>query len=301
MTSRSKFRILFAEDLPSDSELAVMELRKEGLVFDYIVVDTKSDFIRSLNEFRPDIIISDYLMPSYNGLQALSDAKEFDPLIPFILYTGSVNEEIAVQCMKAGADDYIIKEHMTRLPFAVKEALEQYRIQIEKRAATLLLQESEEKIQSIFSAAPIGIGLSVNRVMIEINDSFSSITGYARRELIGKSSEFLYLSKEEFELVGREYFRQIKEHGSGSVETRLRCKDGKIIDVFLSFAPLDNTDLSRGITFTILDISRRKKAESELISSFSLLNASLESTADGILIADGKGGIVKWNQKFAVM
>ncbi|HAM11566.1 MAG: hypothetical protein A2X05_10970 [Bacteroidetes bacterium GWE2_41_25] len=122
----SILRILFVEDLSSDVELEVMELRKENIVFEHITVFTGEDLLKTLAEFKPDLIISDYMMPSFNGLQTLKIVKEFNSDIPFILCTGSVNEEIAVQCIKSGADDYVIKEHMTRLPFTVREALEQY-------------------------------------------------------------------------------------------------------------------------------------------------------------------------------
>jgi PAS domain S-box-containing protein len=417
----SHFKILFVEDLPNDAELAVIELKKGGLRFEHTRVDTQSEFIKNLDYFKPDIVISDYHMPTYNGLQALKDTREFDPLLPFILFTGSVNEEIAVKCMKAGATDYVIKGHITRLPFAVTEALEQYKILTEKRTADLLLKESEEKIQSIFRAAPIGIGLVADRILLEVNGTFCKMTGYSRKELIGKHAEMLYPSKEISDYVGREKYRQILEKGTGFVETLFKCKDGSIINVKMSSTPLDKNDLSKGVTFTVLDITERIKAEKalhlseeifrhfmenspvyvffkdarirslrlsrnfekmigrpmrELLgksmdelfpsdlakkmvaddlrildegklieieeelngriyntikfpisidgkpvylagftiditdqkhdsealkTSLSLLNASLESTADGILIADGKGNIIKWNQKFAEM
>jgi PAS domain S-box-containing protein len=301
MSMNTKLRILFIEDLPSDVDLAVLELRRERLRFDYETVCTREDLLNMLVSFRPDLIISDYMMPSYDGMQALLDVTEFDKEIPFILCTGSINEETAVRCIKAGAFDYVIKEHMTRLPFAVKEALEQVRMKREKRASDLLLTESEEKIQSIFRAAPVGIGLVVKRVFIEVNDIFCKMTGYSRNELIGYSSEMIYPSKEEYELVGTEKYKQISSYGTGSVETKFKRKDGEIINILMSSAPLDNNDLLKGVTFTALDITSMKQNEDELKASLSLLNASLESTADGILIADGKGGIIKWNQKFAEM
>ena len=294
-------RILFVEDLPSDAELAVMELKKGGLRFEHTRVDTKSGFIRALKDFSPDIVISDYHMPSYNGLQTLKDTREFDPLLPFILFTGSVNEEVAVKCMKAGASDYVIKEHITRLPFAVKEALEQHRILTEKRTADLMLKESEEKIQSIFRAAPVGIGLVADRILIEVNDTLCKMVGYSRQELIGKHANMLYPSKEISDWVGINKYKQIVEKGTGSVETLFKCKDGNIINIKLSSTALDKNDLSKGITFTVLDITERIKAVETLKTSLSLLNASLESTVDGILITDGKGSIIKWNRKFAEM
>ena len=96
-----------------------------------------------MNVFQPDLIISDYSLPSFDGMQALKITKEFYPTVPFILYTGSMNEETAVTCIKAGAWDYIIKEHSVRLPFAVKEA-------IEKKAKLKIIKQSEEKYQSNF-------------------------------------------------------------------------------------------------------------------------------------------------------
>jgi PAS domain S-box-containing protein len=301
MTSINLLKILFIEDLTSDVDLAVLELRKENLRFEYTTVCTRVDLIKSLRQFKPDLIISDYSMPAFNGLKALKLVKEFDPEVPFILYTGSINEETAVECLKAGAQDYVIKEHMTRLPFAVNEVLEQVRIQKEKRASELLLKDSEEKLQSIFAVAPVGIGMVVNRIIMEVNDTFCNLIGYNRSELIGRSSEIFYPSKEEYEFVGIEKYRQIAEKGNGSVETKFKCKNGKILNVILSSAPLDKSDLSKGVTFTVLDITEKEKEKQELKSSYSILNASLESTADGILIVDGKGGIIKWNNKFAKM
>ncbi len=296
MTHKNLLKILFVEDLPSDVDLAVLELRKEGLRFEHIRVDTGDEFIQSLNLFVPNIIISDYMMPSYNGMQALKDAHEYDPLIPFILCTGSMNEETAVECLKAGATDYIIKEHITRLPFAVKEALDQYRIKIEKRAAELLLKENEEKLQSIFSASPVGIGLFVDRVFMEVNDTFCKMTGYSRKELIGKNSEMVYASGENYENKGIEKYRQIAQKGTGSVETRFKCKDGRILNIFLSSTPLDKDDQTKGVTFTVMDITERKRAEEALVESETKYRQLVTQSPDGIFIADLSGKFLSVNR-----
>jgi PAS domain S-box-containing protein len=265
MSPENPLRILFIEDLPSDVDLAVLELRKEKLIFEYTTVCTRMDLIKALKKFRPELIISDYMMPAFNGLQALKEVKEFDPEIPFILCTGSINEETAVECIKAGAENYVIKEHMIRLPFAVKEALEQHRILIEKKAAELLFKENEEKLQSIFRVAPVGIGLVVDRVFMEVNDTFCKMTGYTTKELIGKNAEMIYATNEENERVGIEKYRQIIDKGTGSVETRFKCKDGKILNIFLSSTTLDKNDPAKGITFTVMDITERKRAEEALL------------------------------------
>lgn len=169
--------------------------------------------------------------------------------------------------MKAGATDYVIKEHMTRLPFAVKEAL----------------------IQSIFSATPAGIGLVVDRNYIEVNDTFCRMTGYSRNEIIGKSSVMMYPTKEEFNIVGFDKYSQIENKGIGSVETRLKCKDGTIINVISTSTPLDPKDLTKGVTFTVLDITERKKAEEALAESQQLFETLAKTSPVGIFRTDLEG------------
>jgi len=143
-------KILFAEDVPTDVEIAKRKLKKEGLDFIYRLVDTEKDFRRELKEFDPDVIISDYSMPSFDGMTALKIVRSADKFYPFIIFTGSMNEETAVACMKAGANDYVIKEQITRLPFAVIEAINKSRALIEKRKMEESLKESEEKFRNLF-------------------------------------------------------------------------------------------------------------------------------------------------------
>ena len=282
MNQTKLFKILFIEDIPSDVDLAVRELRKANFQFEFSTVSTKTDLQKSLVDFKPDLIISDYMMPSFNGIQALNVSKEFDDDLPFILCTGSINEEVAVDCIKAGAIDYVTKQNMTRLPLAVKDALKKVRINKEKKAYDLLLKENEAKLQSIFSASQIGIGLVVNRVLIEVNDFFCSMIGYERRELIGKSSEILYPSTEEFLSAGEKKYRQISEEGKGSVETILKRKDGKLINVIISSAPLDENDHSKGVSFTVLDITDRKMTIEALKESRQLFETLAKTSPVGI-------------------
>lgn len=133
----------------------------------------------------------------------------------------------------------------------------------ERMQAVKTLRENEAKLQSIFRAAPTGIGLVSDRVILEANDRLCIMVGYASDELVGQSARMLYPTDEEFEYVGRVKYAQIREQGSGTVETRFQCKDGRVIDVLLSSTPLDPVDLSVGVTFTALDITRSKQAERE--------------------------------------
>ncbi len=127
---------------------------------------------------------------------------------------------------------------------------------------------TEQMLASILKSAPTGIGLVEGRVLVEVNDYILELTGYRREELIGQSARMLYPSAEDFEFVGREKYRQIAEKGTGSVETRWRRKDGSIREVILSSTPLDLSDLSAGVTFTVLDITERKRAEERFAKAF---------------------------------
>lgn len=116
-------RILILEDNPCDAELIQFELQEAGLVFSSKVVMTGKDFIRELQEFSPDIILSDYFLPKYTGAMALAEAKRRCPDAPFILVTGAVSEDGAIEILTSGAKDYVMKSRLNRLAPALRRAL----------------------------------------------------------------------------------------------------------------------------------------------------------------------------------
>ncbi|MEJ2039601.1 MAG: PAS domain S-box protein, partial [Desulfosarcinaceae bacterium] len=133
----------------------------------------------------------------------------------------------------------------------------------EQKEAEQKLRSRENLLSSIFRAAPTGIGMVSNRVLLTVNERVCQMTGYAKEELVGQSSRILYPSDKDFDFVGREKYRQIGDMGTGTVETRWQRKDGRIIDLLLSSTPINPRDLSAGVTFTALDITKRKQAEKD--------------------------------------
>lgn len=153
------------------------------------------------------------------------------------------------------------------------------------------LQDREARLQSIFRAAPVGIGVVADRVIREANPTLCEMLGYAHEELIEQNSRMIYPGQEDYEFVGAEKYRQIRERGIGTVETRWRRKDGVVLDVLLSSVPLDPADLAKGVTFSALDITERKCAERALQESERRFRALVELLPYGVQENDIEGRI----------
>ncbi|MBN1492319.1 MAG: PAS domain S-box protein, partial [Phycisphaerae bacterium] len=167
----------------------------------------------------------------------------------------------------------------------------------DRKRAENALREGEARLRAVFRAAPTGIGVVINRVIKQANERLHEMTGYSEEELIDRNARMLYLTDEEYEYVGREKYAQIGKHGTGTVETRWKRKDGQIIDVLLSSTPLDIDDLSKGVTFTALDITERKRAETALLSE-KLLTEDYINSLPGMFYVFDEQGLVRWNKRF---
>src|SRR5258706_3945950 len=129
-------KILMLEDSQEDVYLIERELERGGILFDAHVVDTKDEFEHSLYHLSPHVILADHSLPNFNSIEALKIYQQYQSetklIVPFILITGSVSEEFAAQCIKAGADDYILNDRVKRLPASILSALEKTRIENER-------------------------------------------------------------------------------------------------------------------------------------------------------------------------
>lgn len=141
---KQSLRVLLLEDVPADAELVEQELRSAGIKFVSTRVDNREDFLEALDRFSPEIILSDYALPAFDGESALSIARQKAPGVPFIFVTGALGEDRAVDLLKKGATDFVLKDRLRRLPLCVERAIEEVE---EKRR----LQQAEEQLQRAYA------------------------------------------------------------------------------------------------------------------------------------------------------
>jgi diguanylate cyclase (GGDEF)-like protein/PAS domain S-box-containing protein len=143
--------ILLTEDVPVDAELELRELRRAGLRVTACVVDTEPAFLEALQSFKPDVILSDFAMPDFDGMAALALARERCPEVPFIFVSGTLGEEYAIRALKSGAVDYVLKGNLLRLPSSVERAVAEARGRAGRMRAETELTAAREQLSSIFT------------------------------------------------------------------------------------------------------------------------------------------------------
>jgi len=177
-------KILCVEDLPSDLELVERELKLNDIKFKDIRVETREEFTLQLAKFKPDIIISDYSLPRFNGMEALFIAQKHSPHTPFIILTGSTNEETAVECMKAGATDYVIKEHLSRIVPAIQSAMSQAKMVAEKTFIEHELDKSHERLRAALEGIRAGVwDWNLKEDIKTFSAEWALMLGYTPKEL----------------------------------------------------------------------------------------------------------------------
>ena len=156
----------------------------------------------------------------------------------------------------------------------------------DRKQAEAELHRSQATVQSVFRAAPTGIGMVCERLFVQVNDRICAMTGYDRSELLGNDIRMLYPTDEDRDRAGRELFEHVRRTGAGTAESHWKRKDGVVIDVLLNVTPLDPADMSAGVTFTSLDITERKRAERSLQESRDFLQRVIDNVPDAVMVLD---------------
>ena len=188
MEDMKALRVLNLEDSSLDAELVHATLNDGGVECEILRVQTHADFVAALESGGFDLILADYSLPSFDGLSALEVAQEMSPDVPFVLVSGALGEERAIEALKSGATDYVLKQRLERLVPAVQRALREAEERTERKRAEEALRESEERFRATFEQAAVGISHnSLDGRWLRVNQRLCDIVGYSREELLEKT------------------------------------------------------------------------------------------------------------------
>src|SRR5688572_7676665 len=255
-----QLKILILEDQIADAELCERELRRAGVQFSSRRVDTLADLDAELERFNPDLVLSDFSFPGeFDGLTALETVRRKLPGIPFRSVSGTIGEERAVEAMRHGAADYVLKDRMDRLGPAVRNALELGQMRREKEAAERALRDSEGKYSALIDQASDGIFLNDRggKVLFS-NTRFREMLGYSEEEIRRLNMADTYPASERHVFLAR--LAELPALGRKTFERTMVRKDGSVFPVEISVRQLpDGTH--QGIA---RDITERKLQEHKI-------------------------------------
>ncbi len=259
-------RILNLEDSPLDAELVHATLSDGGVECEILRVQTCADFVTALNSGDFDLILADYSLPSFDGLSALEVTQEIRPEVPFVLVSGALGEERAIEALKRGATDYVLKQRLERLVPAVQRAVREAEEQSERKRAQEALRESEERFRATFEQAAVGISHnSLDGRWLRVNQRLCEIVGYSREELLEKTFQDITHPDDldaDLEKINQLLAGKIVTY---SIEKRYLKKDGSIVWINLTVSLVrEPSGEAKYFIAVIEDITERKRAEEAL-------------------------------------
>jgi len=300
-------RVLIAEDVAADAELEIRELKRAGLRVTPRIVDRPDDFVAALREFTPHVILSDFSMPGFDGMEALALAQEISPDTPFVFVSGTIGEEYAIRALKGGATDYVLKGNLVRLPVAVTRALDEAKERGERRRAEAELDVARERLREREAGlrraqvmAKLGhVITGADGVFESWSETLPSLIGVEPSRVPRSTREWLNLLHPD----DRQRFRSasIEAGVKGArvdIEFRLQRPDGAWMHIRQVVEPMpgqSGTAEPERWFSTLQDVTEQKRAEEELRESESLKGAVLESSLDALITIDRQGNIVEFN------
>jgi PAS domain S-box-containing protein len=297
---RNPLRVLIVEDSEDDALLLLRELRRGGYEPIHERVDTPEAMRQALEERGPwDVVLSDWRMPRFEAPEALAMFHATGSEAPFIIVSGKVGEELAVEGMKAGAHDYVMKDNLTRLCPTVERGLEEAQARRERERAEKSLKESEERYRRLVELSPDAIIVHRGGEVLFVNSAGAEFFGVASpEELIGKPV-MNFIHPDYREIVGARIVRtQEKGERTDLIQEKFLRFDGRAVDVEVVTTPITY----RGQVATLVvarDITGRKRSEEALVQSEERYRAVVEQAAEGIFLFEvATGDILESNAAF---
>jgi PAS domain S-box-containing protein len=262
---QGEYKILHVEDSIADSDQIKWLLKKTGINYHYLLATDEKSFRVALNQFNPDVILCDHTFPNFNSTLAFEIVQEQKLTTPFILVTGTVSEEFAVEMMRKGVADYLLKTNLQRLPLAIVQAIEKKVNDAYLKKLQLELQLSESQLRTIFNNATVGlILLDTKGVIIQLNELAKHFIKISSEQSVKANHNLLNLYKKR-KNIWSSYIERALTGESFGQEFLYAKENLKIRSFYISFNPV-KYKLSKlvGSCITIEDITERKNTEIQL-------------------------------------
>jgi two-component system cell cycle sensor histidine kinase/response regulator CckA len=294
-------RILLLEDNPADAKLCIRTLRSAGIQFQEEVCRSSIEFMERVRAGAFNLILGDYRLPDWTGLEAIRWLRSSGFTTPFVLVTGTLGDELAIECIKAGASDYVLKENLERLPIVVQRALDEQQLREQRDRAEEELRTSEEQYRLLFEANPnpMWVYSSEDLRFLAVNETAVGHYGHSRGEFLSMAVKDVYPEEELTRFLQCQKMlldspmteREVWKH---------RKKDGSIIDVEVTSAPI----LFRGLKARLVlasEITDRLRAEAAFRESTESYRSVVEGAPYGIFQAEQGGRVSMANPALATM
>jgi PAS domain S-box-containing protein len=282
-------RVLYVEDSADDAKLSIRQLEQAGFSPTADIVDSPGPFAEALRSTSYDVVLADNNIPGWSGTEALEMLQHHGWDVPFILVTGSLGEEPAVEFIKKGATDYVLKDRLARLPFAVERALQEKSVRDERLRAQALLNLRTQALEAAANAVLI---TDHDGRIIWVNEAFTVLTGYSRKEALGMNPRVLKSEKQDL-AVYEDLWTTILAGRAWHGEVINRRKDCTVYTEEMTVAPVrDSIGAITNFIAIKQDVTERKQAEQALSSSETRYRRLFEAAQDGILLLDSETGAI---------
>jgi PAS domain S-box-containing protein len=282
----NELRVLHVEDNPLDAELVAQVLRKSGISFSVVVVQTEAEFERELRVQSPDVVLADYNLPQWEGMEALDLLRREELDIPLILVSGALGDVTAVECIKRGATDYVLQDGLARLPEAIRRALQEKVLRERQRRSDTALRESQVQLEAlVHSAMDAILTADEEQSIVMFNTAAEKMFRCSQAEALGQPIERFIPQR--FRDAHSAHMRKFGETGTASRTMdklgtlRALRADG---EEFPIEASISRTQVGGRALFTVIvrDITERERAEKKLgekMAELARSNADLEQFA----------------------
>lgn len=297
---KKPLRVLLVEDNADDAHLIIDELTQAGFDVTYQRIESAAEMRKALHGGPWDLVLADYALPNFNAAAALWLVKQVGYDLPFIIVSGTIADETAVSAMKAGAHDFITKDHLSRLGPAVERELAETALRADRARLAEQLRREQDRFRAVIERLPDALLIvAADGGIIYASPPLEKVAGYTPEAWVGRSI-FDFVHPEHAKALA-ESLAQIREHGTSLVTGthRFQHRDGSWRCIAVTCTNLLHETSVQGIVMTLRDVSAQICAQEELRRKAALLEAQLDAAADGVLVVDNEGHKVVQNRRLA--